>query len=207
MLKGGVLGGRGSGERPRIRDSHRDAQREGCSVVRMQEGTLEEGCSRIWAFGGQATAGCLEGEIQEQHWQVGVCAFPRCLQGFANLFTRQHLVMRNWPRWVQVFPREADLERDTQGCSHPIGSQKTLKVKVKFRAVQILTPFMLNLPWLGLCRCYRRVKADIGILATSVRFSKCFRNSAIPCCVCIVGLTSEKFHPHARGFEMPWRSL
>lgn len=169
------------------------AQREGCSVVRMQEGTLEEGCLRIWMFGAQTTGACLEAEVQEQHWQVGVCAFPRCLQGFANLFTRQHLVMRNGPRWVQFFPREADLRRDTQGCSHPIGSQRTLKVRVKFRAVQIQTPYRLNLPWVGLCRCYQGIKADVGIFVTSVRFSKRFGTSTIPCCVCITGLMAEIF--------------
>lgn len=115
---------------------------------------MEEGCSSIWLFGNQAIGECLEGEIQEQHWKVRVCAFPQCLQGFANLFTRQHLVIRNWPRQIQVFPREADLGRDTEGCSHPIGSQKTLKVRVKFRLAEIQSTFSLDLPSLGLCRCY-----------------------------------------------------
>lgn len=100
-------------------------------MVRMQEGTLEEGYLRIWMFEGLATGGCLEGGMQEQHWQVGVCPLPWCLQGFANLFARQHFIMRNWPRRVEVFLNEADLGRDTQGCSHPIASQKVLKVRVK----------------------------------------------------------------------------
>jgi len=100
----------------------------------------------------------------------GCACVSRCLHGFANLFARQHLVMRNWPRWPEVFPREADLGRDTHGCSYITGSQKPLKVRVIFRAAQIQTPFRLNLLWPGLCRCYRRIKADVGTFATSEGF-------------------------------------
>lgn len=107
------------GERTRFWDSQRDAWTEGRSVVRVQKGMVEEGWWSIWLFGNQAIGGCLEGEIQEQHWKMGACTFPQCLQGFANLFTRQHLVITNWPRQIQVFLREADPGRDSYGCSHP----------------------------------------------------------------------------------------
>lgn len=82
-------------------------------MVRMQKGMVEERSLSIWLFGNQAIGECLEGEIQEQHWKVGMCVFPQCLQGFANLFIRQHLVTTNWPRQIQVFSREAELGRDT----------------------------------------------------------------------------------------------
>lgn len=82
-------------------------------MVRMQKGMVEEGCFSIWLFGNPAIGECSEGEIQKQHWKVGLCAFPQCLQGFANLFIRQHLVITNWPRQIQVFSKEAGLGRDT----------------------------------------------------------------------------------------------
>lgn len=124
MLKRGILVGRSLGERVGFWDSQRDVWTEVCSMVRVQKGMVEERCLSIWLFGNQAIGECLEREIQEQHWKVGVCAFPHCLQGFAKLFTRQHLVTTNWPRQIQVFPREADLGRDALGCSHEIGSQR-----------------------------------------------------------------------------------
>lgn len=64
MLDGAMLGGKDSGGVLRSQGYRQDAQREGCSVVRMQEGTLEEGSLRIWMFEGQATGGCLEGGMQ-----------------------------------------------------------------------------------------------------------------------------------------------
>lgn len=86
MLKRGMLVGRSLGERHRFWDSQRDAWTE-VSVIRVQKGMVKEGCLSIWIIGNQAVGECLEGEIQEQLWKVGVCAFPQCLQGFANLFT------------------------------------------------------------------------------------------------------------------------
>lgn len=122
-----------------------------------------------------------------------VWTFPQCLQGFANLLTRQYLGMRNWPNGFTSSPGKLSWGE----ISHAIGSQKILNVRVKFRAVQIQPPFRLKLPWLGLCRCHRSMTAGAGIFATSVRFSKCFGHSAVLCCICIMRLTAEEFQLHA----------
>lgn len=45
-----MLEGKGSGGMLRGQDSQRNAQRVICSVAMMQEGTLEEGCLKIWMF-------------------------------------------------------------------------------------------------------------------------------------------------------------